>query len=92
MRYAARQLLIRAGEDTSACRELADRLDGKVPQGVVGDNDAPPIQIEHTNTQIAQAIFEVILGARQEEAQKEKATPPALTELTKFGKKLGTAE
>lgn len=44
LRHVARQLLIRAGEETTACREVADRLDGKVPQAVVGDNDLPPVR------------------------------------------------
>lgn len=32
--------------DVPAMRELADRLDGKVPQAVVGDTDHPPVQLE----------------------------------------------
>lgn len=38
LRYIARQLLIRAGTETAACREVADRLDGKVPQAVTGED------------------------------------------------------
>ena len=37
LRYLARQLLIRAGKDTASFREVADRLDGKVPQGLEHD-------------------------------------------------------
>lgn len=45
LRWIARQMLNRAGEETAAAREVADRLDGKVPQGVIGgDNDDPAIQ------------------------------------------------
>lgn len=29
--------------DTTAIREVADRLDGKVPQALVGDDDHPPV-------------------------------------------------
>jgi hypothetical protein len=43
IRYAARHLLERAAEDTAAFREAADRLDGKVPHAVVGDDEHPPV-------------------------------------------------
>lgn len=33
--------------DVPAIKEIADRLDGKVPQAVVGDNDADPIKLVH---------------------------------------------
>jgi len=32
--------------DVSAMREVADRLDGKVPQALVGDDEHPPITLE----------------------------------------------
>lgn len=45
LRAIARALLDRAGEgDATACREIADRLDGKVPQAVVGDSEHDPVQ------------------------------------------------
>lgn len=31
--------------DVQAIREIADRIDGKVPQGIVGDDEADPINI-----------------------------------------------
>ena len=31
--------------DVNAIKELADRLDGKVPQAIVGDDDGPPVEI-----------------------------------------------
>lgn len=31
--------------DVSAIKEIADRLDGKVPQAIVGDDSEPPIAI-----------------------------------------------
>lgn len=45
LRWIARRQLIRAGEETAAAREVADRLDGKVPQAVVGDDEYPPIRL-----------------------------------------------
>lgn len=45
LRWIARKQLIKAGEDVSAAKEIADRLDGKVPTPVVGQdedgNDGP---------------------------------------------------
>ncbi len=44
LRWNARQLLTRG--DVAAIREIADRLDGKVPQGLIGgEADDPPIAI-----------------------------------------------
>ena len=37
LRYIARELLKRGGKETTAAREVADRLDGKVPQGLEHD-------------------------------------------------------
>jgi hypothetical protein len=47
LRWIARQQLERAGEDTSAAKEIADRLDGKVPQAVVGDDEHDPVNVLH---------------------------------------------
>ncbi len=33
--------------DVPAIREIADRIDGKVPQAVVGDNESDPISLVH---------------------------------------------
>jgi len=41
LRWNARKLLEQG--DVQSIRELADRLDGKVPQAVVGDNDHDPL-------------------------------------------------
>lgn len=35
------------GGDVPAIKEIADRLDGKVPQAVVGDDDSDPISLVH---------------------------------------------
>ncbi len=44
LRWIARQQLIKAGEDTSAAKEIADRLDGKVPQAIGGTDELPEIR------------------------------------------------
>lgn len=36
LRWIARMQLRKAGEDTAAAKEIADRLDGKVPQAIAG--------------------------------------------------------
>lgn len=41
LRWIARQLLIRAGEETAAAREVGDRLDGKPAQAVTNDEGGP---------------------------------------------------
>lgn len=33
--------------DVQAIKEIADRLDGKVPQAVIGDGDEDPINLVH---------------------------------------------
>ncbi len=48
LRWIARNLLIRAGEETAAAREIGDRLDGKPAQAIVGDDENGPIEIVHT--------------------------------------------
>jgi hypothetical protein len=54
LRWIARQLLIRAGEETAAAREVGDRLDGKPAQAIVGgDEDDPAINVV---TRIERAI------------------------------------
>lgn len=45
LRYIARELLLRACEDTPTAREVADRLDGKPAQAIVGDDDADAIKV-----------------------------------------------
>ena len=43
LRWNARQLLNQG--DVSSIRELADRLDGKVPQAIVGDDEQDAINV-----------------------------------------------
>lgn len=46
LRWIARQMLIRAGEETAAAREVGDRLDGKPAQAIIGgEEDDPPIKV-----------------------------------------------
>jgi hypothetical protein len=42
IRWAARQLLIRAGSETAAFREMADRMDGKPAQAIIGGGEDDP--------------------------------------------------
>jgi hypothetical protein len=36
--------------DVQAIKEIADRIDGKVPQAVVGDDEHDAIRVDHTVT------------------------------------------
>lgn len=50
LRAVARRLIQMAMADDSkldAIRELADRVDGKVPQAIIGDSGEDPINIKH---------------------------------------------
>lgn len=48
LRYIARQMLERAGDDNATAKEVADRLDGKPAQAVIGgDEDDPAIKLVH---------------------------------------------
>ena len=46
LRYIARQLLIRAGEETQAASQVGDRLDGKPAQAIVGDSEHDAVQVQ----------------------------------------------
>lgn len=42
----ADKLLAKVDEgDVAAIREFGDRIDGKVPQAIIGDDDSPPVQV-----------------------------------------------
>ncbi len=45
LREVARGLIKRAKENNSDCMALADRLDGKVPQALVGSDEDPPVNV-----------------------------------------------
>ena len=47
LRWIARQLLNRAGEETAAAREVGDRLDGKPAQAIIGSDEDPAISFIH---------------------------------------------
>ena len=48
LRRIARKLLDEASEgDLQAIKEIADRMDGKVPQGIVGDDEGDPVNVLH---------------------------------------------
>jgi hypothetical protein len=48
LRFIARQLLMRAGDETAAAKEIGDRLDGRPAQAVIGgDEDDPAINVIH---------------------------------------------
>jgi hypothetical protein len=51
LRAVADALVLKAMDgDVPAIREVADRIDGKVPQAVVGDSEHDPIEHNHTVT------------------------------------------
>jgi hypothetical protein len=58
LRAIARALIMNAQNgDNIAIREVADRLDGKVPQAIVGDDDEDPIRVaEITDEQRSRAV------------------------------------
>ena len=45
---AVAEMLVKKGMegDIAAIKEIADRLDGKVPQAIVGSDDDPPISVQ----------------------------------------------
>ena len=61
LRGIARNLIAIAGtpDGLGAIKEIADRLDGKVPQGIVGDDEHDPVNVMHT-------IERVIVKANQD--------------------------
>jgi hypothetical protein len=46
LRYIARQMLQRACDELADVKEIADRLDGKVPQGIGGDDELGKIRVD----------------------------------------------
>jgi len=45
LREIARGLIDRAKQTDPACKELMDRVDGKVPQALIGDDNEAPINV-----------------------------------------------
>ena len=57
LRTIARALIDNAKSgDSPSIREIADRIDGKVPQAIVGDDEYDPIQVEATDADRAKAL------------------------------------
>jgi hypothetical protein len=71
LRYIARQLLERACEDTVSAREVADRLDGKPAQAIIGDDEADPIRLE--------TIKRVIVDRNDDAGNRNSASVQAAT-------------
>ena len=65
LRWNARQLLERG--DVNAIRELADRLDGRVPQAIVGDDDEAPLVTAADPRALARAVVALLGEAEMKE-------------------------
>ena len=52
--------------DVPAIKEVADRLDGKIPQAVVGDDEYPPIQSAADPRDLASAVMDILRLAQVE--------------------------
>ena len=44
--------------DVSAVREVADRIDGKVPQAIIGDDEEAPVRLERIEREIVNVVEE----------------------------------
>ena len=55
LRWIARKLLERAGDETAAAREVGDRLDGKPAQAIIGDDSEDPISLRTIVTGVPRA-------------------------------------
>ena len=65
LRWNALQLLLKG--DVPSIREAADRLDGKVAQAIVGDDEHAPLQFEdRTDAERARAIAVLLMQQSQE--------------------------
>lgn len=72
LREIARGLIERAKASDPAAKEVADRLDGKPAQAIVGDADADPIKI-------LQRIERVIIDPKHPDSEGvQPATEPGL--------------
>jgi hypothetical protein len=75
LRKVVDQLVEKAiGGDISAIKEVIDRVDGRVPQGIVGDDDQPPIGI----TSIKWVIVEPRHHASEEGLQATDLNRPRI--------------
>ena len=73
LRRIACALIAKAEEgDIPAIKEIADRLDGRVPQGIGGSDELPPIQTEElTDQETARRMAHIMLKAQREGKTKK---------------------
>ncbi len=45
LRWIAKKMLLRAGHEVASAKEVADRLDGRVPYKMGGDEEGDPISV-----------------------------------------------
>lgn len=70
LRHLAERLYDKAAEgDVQAIKEVADRLDGKVPQGIVGDDEHDPVSLK--------VIERVIVRPNKDSDTDSGSLPPA---------------
>ena len=56
--------------DMPAIKEIADRLDGKPAQAIVGDDDADPVNVSINDRDMARAVLSLLRdGARVNDGQ-----------------------
>jgi hypothetical protein len=60
LRWNAQMLLIKG--EVGAVKEIADRLDGKVPQGITGDDEGDPIRFAEPSDEQRAKAFEALLA------------------------------
>lgn len=74
LRRIARSLLKEAeGGDIAAIKEVADRLDGKVPQGIGGSDDLPPIEThELSDQEVARRMAHILVAADKAKGKTKK--------------------
>jgi hypothetical protein len=82
LRRIAEKLLKAAEKGESwAIGMVADRLDGKSAQAVVGDSDYDPLRVngrvEATNLQMAHAIYDIIQRAKLEAEERGESSQAA---------------
>jgi hypothetical protein len=75
MRIIARNLIAAASDSTgkdmlASIKEIADRLDGKPAQAIVGDDDADPVNVSINDRDMARAVLSLLRdGARVKDGQ-----------------------
>lgn len=74
LRKIAKALLAEAeGGDISAIKEVADRLDGKVPQAIGGSDELPPIETNNLSDEAAaRAMAHIFLAADKAKRKTRK--------------------